>query len=669
MFKSIIKSNLKVFIKDKSCIISYLLLIVSSIIPYIIITAIKFINNSFNFTDPSIGDERFFLYLAPVLFLSYIFISYIFFTKTKRDSCYECISLYNESNTIIAQLIIMICAAVLSSTLIVVFFYSFCHNTFPMDIKHYLYILRLDIYYFMLADIIAILFGLICSFFKKSVSYCLMIAISVFTSPLQRILSEIIEDITYYKLPLYKFLKFFTFYPLELKYNNLEFGFSNGINHLFMALMWISFLSLIIFFKLKVNSKNLKKVIISICIVVLIPSVVLSLQPYSEPPFYRSDSTVGWNSEYNYYLPYDDKNTPIQIEKTAEFKVNSYDMIIDTRNQVNAKVKINLDKNNLNEYDFTLFHEFKINKILDSNNNELKFNQQNDYVTVYTDAPIDSLTFIYKGLCPTYHCNSNSICLPAGFAYYPISGLHYLYNINQQGIILIETDNPVEFNVTFKNEPKKVYSNLEKMSEHQFKGISTGATFVSSFSLKEINIEDTKIIYYSDIGSNDYIKNNISEQIKNGNYKGKTIITVFSYTNGYDSNKHVFSDHITLKTLFELDGLQIDEDEKEKSIVGMSYYYKVLSFNDKNSQVYKYYKMITNNDIDDYKKNTLQSDIDYIIADRINEYGWDYIKHQAFNLSVSNSSIWKFDSPLDLAKISGDYAENEINKYFDRDRG
>ena len=102
---------------------------------------------------------------------------------------------------------------------------------------------------------------------------------------------------------------------------------------------------------------------------------------------------------------------------------------------------------------------------------------------------------------------------------------------------------------------------------------------------------------------------------------------------------------------------ELVEDEKEKSIVGMSYYYKVLSFNDKNSQVYKYYKMITNNDIDDYKKlaknksvsNEKQNKDVYMVA----------LRDENNNLILNEESTSEIDKYVCAAPVVADDIEGK----------
>lgn len=72
-----------------------------------------------------------------------------------------------------------------------------------------------------------------------------------------------------------------------------------------------------------------------------------------------------------------------QVSKPADFKIDSYDLEFNFRNDLNAVATIKTDDVK-DEYKFTLYHGYKISKITDGNNDELNFTRDSDYLTIKT---------------------------------------------------------------------------------------------------------------------------------------------------------------------------------------------------------------------------------------------------------------------------------------------
>lgn len=95
------------------------------------------------------------------------------------------------------------------------------------------------------------------------------------------------------------------------------------------------------------------------------------------------------------------------------FEVERYDLKIDIDRQLEVEANIFVDKSDLDEYDFTLYHGYKIDKVTDKNGKELKFKQDGDYFTVENnDEGLSEICISYAGSAPRFFSNSQGTSLP-----------------------------------------------------------------------------------------------------------------------------------------------------------------------------------------------------------------------------------------------------------------
>lgn len=117
-------------------------------------------------------------------------------------------------------------------------------------------------------------------------------------------------------------------------------------------------------------------------------------------------------------------------EEKAAFTVSAYDMELSIKKELAAVVTVTVKaEKTLPEYIFTLYHGYRIKKIVDDRGKVLPFQQEGDYVTVDNGslAPVKTLCFSYQGHSPTFYANSKACFLPGLFPYYPQAGFREVY--------------------------------------------------------------------------------------------------------------------------------------------------------------------------------------------------------------------------------------------------
>lgn len=661
IMKDRLKLNFKLLLKTKYTIFPYAAIFVFTVGVYIF----YFINSSLS-GIVNTNYEIHLLQLSPFYFIIHLFTSYLYLSKAKRDNFFE--SLYcGKSNTgklMISQVTVLLILTFITSVFALLSFYIFSAKSFT-DSKYIYYILKLVLYYYFLADTAAALFGTLCSCTKKySSAYIMLTVFSLATSPLIVNISNIIYEAT--GIYIGDATKIFMLYPRDFRYINHEFGYPSLINHMFLPLFWILLCIVIInLLQIRQLKKYIKLFFLPFISCLLAIVLLLSSLTYSEAPYIISEPKIGWDSEYHYYLPSEKEKTPIQMNEPAEFDIAYYNIKFNMLNELNAEVEIGIDNSKTDEYKFTLYRGYNVKKILNESGERLSFSQIGDYITVMPSKKIKSLRFYYSGCSALYHSNYESICLPGGFAYYPISGFHYTYDIGRQGRLNVSLDYETQFNVEIIGTKGAVYTNLEKAEKtNSFIGKSNALTIVSSYTLKEAYIDDCRIVYYEGDEELAYMTNFIRNNIDT--FNGKSVICVFVYDNGVDVKKSIFSDHMTIRNSYEIDSTPYYD--KSYSYPPMDVFYRFLTYYDEDSKIKQYLTQIEQNSISQEDKKVLQNDPNYLLAEKIHTYSADEVYTDIHNLCAGNYGLFNATSEIELINLIGEEENSILDKYYDKNR-
>ncbi len=190
---------------------------------------------------------------------------------------------------------------------------------------------------------------------------------------------------------------------------------------------------------------------------------------------------------------YEQDGRALQSAVAADFSVTGYDMTLSVRNELKADVRMTLDRTDLPQYHFTLYHGYRLQAVEDGAGNALPFTQEDDYITVDSRGDeIEEIRMVYRGHSPIFYSNLQGVYLPGQFPYYPHSGHEPVYDGEHQGIYPFILEQPVPFRVQVKNL-QTVYCNLPK-ADGVFAGETTGLTLLSG-RYDSINVGDVAVVY------------------------------------------------------------------------------------------------------------------------------------------------------------------------------
>ena len=204
--------------------------------------------------------------------------------------------------------------------------------------------------------------------------------------------------------------------------------------------------------------------------------------------------------EYGYETPEEHKGIGRKY-KEADFKALSYTGDLTIQRILAADIEIEVDREQLPEYRFTLYHAYHLKKVQDADGNDLSFEQDGDHVLVKVGEGQQTkrIRFVYTGYSQRNVTTSQAIYLPGNFPYLPMPGWQeyakevvgnartIAYDVKGLGY-------PTDFSLSVHTK-QKVYSNLSEEQPHTFVGRSEGVTLIASPFMRTVKIQKATLCY------------------------------------------------------------------------------------------------------------------------------------------------------------------------------
>lgn len=642
------KLNFLEFVRTKFCIIIYIVVNASMFLTSLY--RMFFDTMSTRLFVPSnlsqiqaLSFSEYNLCFAAIVFIMFLFTSHYYFSQARKNEFLECASVTatGKNGFILNQFSVMLTLALITCGVSFLMSIIFSFKDPNADGAYFLHCTKISILYFFLANIIAILIGLLCSTIKKTAAaYLILIICSFVFSPMtNRLTGEIYNRSDESIYPLWRIFEIF---PKTLSYDTAASGVNANIKSLSIIIFWISLFAIIAMFTVfSFRIKRAKQIAATICLIVFVLSGAGTLMPYSS----ISLDTNSLGSDAEHYVFQDPENFVIQKNEEPNFEITGYDMNFKIKNLLSGDVTVKVDNPNLTEYHFTLYYGYKLKSVSNSNGEKLKYDRDGDYITIHTDAPTESFNFKYKGFSQVFYSNSQSSNLLGGFAYYPINGFRYVYSVADQGSIRTKLSTSVPMSVKV-DCGKKIFSNLESTGKNTFEGTSDSLTLVSGF-YKEINTDGVRMIYPYYDASEDYetqLKMLIEAKPK---YKGKTVILASGSGSSADDRIFTASDQVLTTNISTIYDDTQEEFFKEKGDpkIKNDYYFAFLKYYDKDSELYKLTQQDPSTLPDD------SDDLNTVLAKKIIQYKDDESFMSKFRNAMQTSGC---ESALDIARNVGE---------------
>lgn len=519
-----------------------------------------FVNYNFYqaFKGVLVYDQPSFLFLSETMGLSmfcsifFMFFSYEFFIKLRAARLEECLKATGSGRIrlFLSQFIVIVILIIVIAVTTVA--YNFAYPLIDLQNSEYImHMLKSIFIYMFIVPLVAALLGACISMaFKRLKAYLLLILFSLLSSPIAAGIAFTVTDATNYTVDIFPFFDIFNIYPSNLEWSpNYMFGLTLLPYIIELLLFWIFAFIAVIIFKMSKNHRYTIKAICAVCAVVSLASLVLFLQPSSK---FDMSMRPGSGRDSDLYYFYNQNFKP--KEEVADFEVLGYDLDIDVNNQLNVSATLKVDKTELRTYKFTLYHRYKIKNVTDQDNASLNFNQDNDYVEVFSNEPLTEIVITYSGFNSRFYSNSQGIFLPGYFPYYPIPGYKKVYSVDRQCFNKLSLSNEADFNMTIKSQ-KPVYTNLDLNGDGIYSGKSNGLTIMSGF-FKSVVSNGIEVVY-PHFDTTEFTLAKIDQDIKTFleiKKDDRTIKKIFIIpdVNLRNDSIAVYSDHMTTKQLLWL---------------------------------------------------------------------------------------------------------------------
>lgn len=427
-------------------------------------------------------------------FILFAFLAFEFFSKCRNCHMEEGLICTGKGykKFLAVQFVFFTILISVFTLLMIVFEVLLCIVNNAMNEKLIIQVLAGALLNYFLIPVMGACFGLFFSLIAKRLNaYLMLVLICLISSPMFNDIGLLIYaegngiDIT-------PFFNLFDFFTPDLTWRPVY-----ALGHSILPYRWITvffwcfFLIALSLCKMsipKTNKNYLKQLpvfmLAAICFITcLIPSS--KVKRNSDNP---TDSVM---ADYEYYS--DEKNAETIQTKESDFSITECEAQLSADLKLRAKVSVTVDKTNLKEYCFTLYHGYKLKAVTDENKNHLDFEQNGDCITVYNESQISKILMTYSGYSPQFYTNAQGIFLPAYFPYLPHSGWSPVYDRNHQGINRFFFDENTSFDIKV-NGLQKTYCNFEETDKNHFTGKGTGATLVSGL-YEETKVDGIKVIY------------------------------------------------------------------------------------------------------------------------------------------------------------------------------
>ncbi|WP_207642077.1 hypothetical protein [Syntrophomonas zehnderi] len=357
--------------------------------------------------------------------------------------------------------------------------YFFIHAQYPPFLLH---LLKLSLLYFVLAFSIGGMLGTAMAAILKSRRLAVYSLTLIFlflntraTEALFRTPYLLFNSYGGEKL-LYNIKDFFTIVPLELG-STFEvaplYGFPMEPYRWMLAVFWLLFPLTLILYECIAGKK--KKMILAVSSLLLLLAVGLfSLRGSTLLMDMRTTSFVIGDNMYYTEMGH---GPAVLAENPKKFAIKKYIMDFTVSNELHAVVDLTVDNPNLEKYDFTLYHGYKLKSISTADGKPVPFVREEDYLTVSPAPDTDRLVFRYYGKSPKYYANCQGITLPGYFAYYPKAGKHEIWSQVNNSYVFDLPSTDSEYIVSIHSN-LKVFCNLEG-NNNSFQGKSNGLTLLA----------------------------------------------------------------------------------------------------------------------------------------------------------------------------------------------
>ena len=358
-----------------------------------------------------------------------------------------------------------------------------------------------SVLYCFIPGLIGILLGTCLAHKNRPFAYFVFFVVAVLSSP---ILNQMFSGVVIEKYPIAQFLDWF-----YLSIPNADwvaddyYGIAIETSRWLRAIFWCLLLITLLMMRFRKNSTSGIKVILCVSVSLSVVCGVCFASRGNDYLLLKDDRPNGLiYGEYNNRELYETEQ-----EVSANFAISEYNMNIVVSDCLDAVVSICVSECNLTQYQFTLYHGYKVETVVDEKGHKLIYERYGNFLDVTCEESTEYIYITYSGNAIKYYANRQGICLPGYFAYYPLPGHVLIWDTNQETMKPYLGNGKTHFRIKV-NSDLRSHSNLAALGDNMFEG---DACVVSLFGglIEEKKVGDVAYIY-SPIGqTNSNLDNDI----------------------------------------------------------------------------------------------------------------------------------------------------------------
>lgn len=366
-------------------------------------------------------------------------------------------------------------------------------------------------------------------------AYLLLVVFVLLASPIANALCVLPYETA--GVNLFPVVRMFELFPPALNWTPVyAFGHSILPYRWAAAAFWILLMLGILSVRLRARGERKRWIYATVLWAGGVICLSLVVSPQSMVLLESEDVRESVTADWTYY---EQDGRGAQPAVAADFSVTGYDMTLSVGNELKADVRMTLDRTDLPQYLFTLYHGYQLRTVEDGDGNELPFTQEDDYITIDSGGrEIEEIRMVYRGHSPVFYSNLQGIYLPGQFPYYPHSGHEPVYDSEQQGIYPFILEQPVPFRVQVKSL-RTVYCNLPE-ADGVFTGETTGLTLLAG-NYVSINTGGVTVVYPY-LNSEEFTPENLEALV--AGYRGTDALPESCRTLLFTPNFNTVSDYV-----------------------------------------------------------------------------------------------------------------------------
>ncbi len=523
------------------------------------------------------------LFLIPISFVLFMFLSYSFFAKDKLARTEEMIAALPGGrfrNYLAGFLVLGGVDLILLAGLTAYHIYCCKMSLGYLDFGAVLFGFKCYTVHIFFVNIFSILVGLAASFCRTDMrAYTLMMVVNCFFS--QFFLTTLYEiagnnETAYQAADLFGL-------TTRMYYARPDEDYIISIESIEWQriLFWIfPVLTIIVFHTVR----RRKKLVTACLAAVSALFLCLYMQPSGASHVDVDSQQDAWSEEYDYYYEHPEyAGTYDNYLPAEDFHITKYEAELSTGRVLSARVKVCVDTADLATYTFALRHEYRVAEVRDEYGERVPFTQEGDQVVLCPDSGKEHSCFVfrYRGASKVHYSTSQAVRLPAYFAYLPFSGERYLYfnweeasgfddlpediregmgSLAGEGVVEqhyngsaleglgYETDYDIKV-----ESGHTVYCNLPEVGRNHFRGRSDGVTLAANAFLQKKEIAGANLVYtiagnqYAPTDKRSTVMQDWETFIRENSLQGKTLFYDGVAFGGDEEYLYFGKDHLVLR--------------------------------------------------------------------------------------------------------------------------